>query len=150
MDKIKVLWMNNGEEDIYTVISDALEYGIEIINCKNFTECRKLLSSINNYDIKYDAVILNAFCKMINELPKPDQLDCAIDWLEVNCSRIPWFVVNTKTDMERRDKTILNTTLKSRSSKMYLAFESKWELFDNIRERVEMLPHRKYAKELFV
>lgn len=142
--------MNNGEEDVFSVISDALEYGIEIIICKNFTECRNLLSSSNSYDLEYDAVILNAFCKMINELPKPDQLDCAINWLEGNCSRIPWFVVNTKTDMERRDKTVLNRTLKSRYSKMYLANESKWELFDKIRERVELLPHRKYAKELCV
>jgi len=150
MDKIKVLWMNNGEDDVYSVIPDAKEYGIEIDACKNFTECRRILSSQPNHNLKYDAVIINSFCRIVNEYPKTDNLEFALEWLKEKCSRIPWFVLNTREDMERKDKTKLTTTLKPWSAKLYSISQSKWMLFDDICEKVYSLPYHKYSKELYV
>ncbi len=150
MDKIKVLWMNNGEDDVYSVIPDAIEYGIEIETCTNFTTCRRLLSSDNERKVQYDAVLVNASCQMLSERPKIDNLSIALDWMKRVCPRIPWFVINSETSLDRRDKGNLTKTLKPYSGSLYSIQESKLklELFDGIHEKTYFLPHRRFAKEL--
>ena len=57
MDKIKVLWMNNGDESLLDYIGDTSHYNISITACDDVAECKELLEEKAN---EWDAIMLNA------------------------------------------------------------------------------------------
>ena len=48
MDKMKVLWMNNGDESLLDYIGEASHYNITITTCNDVAECRECLMLIIN------------------------------------------------------------------------------------------------------
>ena len=60
MNKIKVLWMNNGDVELEEFAEKGKDYNLSITTCRCMTDCRHILNDINN---RWDAVILNAEVK---------------------------------------------------------------------------------------
>ena len=63
MDKMKVLWMNNGDESLLDYIGEASHYNITITTCNDVAECRELLEGKAS---EWNAIMLNADYKWKN------------------------------------------------------------------------------------
>jgi len=142
MDKIKVLWMNNGDEDLLKYVSIGKNYNMEITTCKCMTDCRHYLADKNN---RWDAVILNAEIKNFpDEKPNVTNLYKAVDVIK-NRKAIPWFLVTTKGI---RNKAVILGVLSDKERYYNIMTEYK-ELFEVIRIKVSSSPHNyvldKYA-----
>lgn len=151
MGKIKVLWMNNGEEATVPYIAEASDYHIQIETCKTWTICRNILSDNNvQSENRFDAVIINVYCKTFErETPSILNLGNAIKWLENNCPRLPHFVINTKETIRKMDSDFLNLSLGAKN-KCFSLSNSIGVLFESIFEEVTNLPQWKYEKELAI
>lgn len=151
MENIKVLWMNNGEEATIPYVAAALDYHIQIETYKTWAICRDVLSrnSTQNKNV-FEAIILNAHCKTLdNQVPNVLNLGLAIKWLERNCKRLPYYVVNTNKALGKADSKLLKISLGSKN-KCYSLKEPINELFECIYDEVINLPHRKYEKEIAI
>lgn len=92
MGEINVLWMNNGDVELYEYIEKGEAHHLSITTCLCMTDCRHKLDDKN---IRWDAVILNAEVKKIpNEIPTVKHLPNAAD--EIKRRKIPLFVVTSK------------------------------------------------------
>ena len=76
MDKIKVLWMNNGDSKSKFYIDNAKLEGIEITTCGNMEECRRELSHHNHK--RWETILLDA-CPIMtaNLLPNSHEIGTA-------------------------------------------------------------------------
>ena len=142
MDKIKVLWMNNGDEDLQKFVSIGKTYNLEITTCKCMTDCRHYLDDKEAY---WDAVILNAEIKYFpNDKPIVYNLYKAADEIKEK-KTIPWFVVITK---EIRNKATVMGVLPDKERYYNIMTEYK-ELFKVIQIKVNSSPQNyildKYA-----
>ncbi len=139
MDKIKVLWMNNGDESLLDYIELGNNYQIDITPCKCMTDCRHLL---NDLCTKWDAVILNAEVKNLpNEKPNTNNLYKAAN--DVKDKNIPWFVVITK---ELRNKAMILGVLPKDERYYNIQTEYK-ELFDVVRIKVSNNPKNRVLEK---
>ncbi len=132
MDKIKVLWMNNGDESLLEYVELGKNYQIDITPCKCMTDCRHLL---NDLCTKWDAVILNAEVKNFpNEKPNIINLYKAVD--DIKGKKIPWFVVTTK---KIKSKAMVIGVLPEKE-RFYNIQEEYIDLFDVICIKVSNNP----------
>lgn len=92
MDKINVLWMNNGDVELHEYIEKGEAHHLSITTCLCMTDCRHKLDDKNT---RWDAVILNAEIKILpNQIPEEMGLIKAAE--EVKNRNIPLFVVTSK------------------------------------------------------
>ena len=139
MDKIKVLWMNNGDESLLEYIELGKKCQIDITPCKCMTDCRHHLNDLCK---KWDAVILNAEVKNLpNEKPNANNLFKAAD--DVKDKNIPWFVVTTK---EFRNKAMILGVL-PKDEKYYNIQTEYKELFDVVHIKVSNNPKNRVLEK---
>ncbi len=92
MDKINVLWMNNGDVKLHDYPEKGIAYHLSITTCQCMTDCRHKMDDLNT---RWDAIILNAEVKILpNQIPNELDLIKVVD--EVKVRNIPWFVVTSK------------------------------------------------------
>ena len=131
MDKIKVLWMNNGDESLLEYIELGKNYQIDITPCKCMTDCRHLL---NDLCAKWDAVILNA---KINDLPKEKPSVYKLNQAYNDVSKyVPCFVVIPNEHINKA--SLLNSIPKG--ERYYNLEEEHKDLFDAIFIKVSNNP----------
>ena len=129
MDKIKVLWMNNGDESLWAFVTNSCLQELNIVVCNTMKECKNKLHKDN-----WDAIILNAEPKrMETEIPQIKNLrDVYIDLLKV-CNS-PIFVVTANESIERIDKEIARNLSGNR---FYELKKSSSKLCEDIKTEVE-------------
>lgn len=131
MNKIKVLWMNNGDESLLEYIELGKNYQIDITPCKCMTDCRHHL---NDLCAKWDAVILNA---KINDLPKEKPSVYKLNQAYIDVSKyVPCFVVIPNEHINKA--SLLNSIPKG--ERYYNLKEEHKNLFDAIRIRISNNP----------
>ena len=92
MDKINVLWMNNGDVELHEYIAKGEAHYLSITTCLCMTDCRHKL---DDKKTRWDAVILNAEIKILpNQIPEEMGLIKAAE--EVKNRNIPLFVITSK------------------------------------------------------
>ena len=132
MDKIKVLWMNNGEDGLQQYVELAKDYDLEITTCKCMIDFRH---TFNDKYTRWDAVMINHKVKESPDLEaKFAGLYSAIDLVK---NKKPFFVV-TLSDI--RNKAALMGVLTS-NERYYNISNSSQELFNAIRIKVNNSPH---------
>lgn len=129
MDKIKVLWMNNGDESFWAFVTNSNLQKLNIVVCNTTKECKNKLQKDN-----WDAIILNAEPKrMESEIPQIKNLrDVYIDLLKVSNS--PIFVVTTNESIKRIDKGLARNLSGNR---FYELQKSSSQLYEDIKEEVQ-------------
>ena len=147
MDKIKVLWMNNGDEDLNVISKDACCVGICLQTCLNMGDFRKHLSNGNFKE--WQAVMVNADYKLYVKrekkyIRKVNNLDDDIRQI-IRENGIPCFVV---TDNDKVNPAV-KLAFKSFTKEFFLLQNSKY-LFERIKSEVneapEMIIRKKYAR----
>ena len=59
MEKVKVLWIDNDDENLYHIVEEAKANGIEIESCHSMQAC---LRKLGNNENMWDAIIISAAC----------------------------------------------------------------------------------------
>ena len=152
MEMIKVLWVNNGKDELLSFLSNANERGIEIHTCKSMRECCAHLT--NNNGERWDAVMLNYNAQLENEKPNPNAYNfgTAIGQL-ADFPKIPNFVVCDET-LNKINEEIIKGILNGykKEPKIYSLSDPSSSLIDDIITRVENAPdyfvRKKYKNEL--
>ena len=141
MDKIKVLWMNNGEDGLLDYIGEASYYNISITTCDDVVECKELLEGRPN---ERDAILLNAdFVRETKKGIKNRGINRYDDIIpKINNACIPLFVV---TDNEKLAPTA-KFIHKSYAPQIYKLTEIQ-KLFIKIVEEVSNAPEFKIRKK---
>ena len=147
MEKINVLWMNNGKDELLSFLSNANERGIEIHTCKSMRECCEHLENKNAEQL--DAVLLNYNARLDKETPNADNFGTAIGQLE-DFPKIPYFVVCDET-LERFYEKVIKGILKIHQieePKIYILPNSVSSLIDDIFARLNN-SHEYYVKKKY-
>ena len=142
MDKIKVLWMNNGDEELLQYVEFGKIYSLDITTCNCMTDCRHYLDDRNVY---WDAVMLNAEIKISpNGKPSVNYLYQAADDIKER-KVLSWFIVTTK---EFKNKAAVMGVLPPKERFYNIKTEYR-NLFEVIRIKVNSNPKnfvlKKYA-----
>ena len=127
MNKIKVLWMNNGDESLMAFVQNTDLRNLDITTCKNMKECRSKLHA------KWDAIIMNSEPKLENEKPKSQNLRTAYKQVEKSTDAPIYIVTANKVidEWEKRDATFLS------ENKFYELQKSSSELYEAIKVEIE-------------
>ena len=147
MDKIKVLWMNNGGEVLNVISQDARCVGICLQTCLDMGDFKKHLSNGNFKE--WQAVMVNADYKLY--VKKEEKYRRKVNILDDDIRQIirengmPCFVV---TDNEKVNSAV-KLAFKSFTKEFFLLQDSK-HLFESIKSEVdkapEMIIRKKYAR----
>ena len=103
MDKIKVLWMNNGNSKSKIYIDNAKHEGIEISTCNNMEECRRELSNHNHK--KWEIILLDA-CPVMTANLLPNSHDIWEAYKQLPFNEIPSFIVTCENEMDTIEENI--------------------------------------------
>ena len=107
MDKIKVLWMNNGEECQDSFTMQAMTYNIEIETCSNIAECTDILSNSKN---KYNALMLSIDYEIkegrLKGRRKTSSFD--IEFIQNTIKDLPYYLVTDSEELCRGTKTFID------------------------------------------
>lgn len=136
MENIKVLWMNNGDESLLHFIEDGKSHGLDIFTCRNITEC---FIKLNSNIASWEAIIINADCRIREEKPKIGNLSNAIKRLRTNYRDIPRFVAVNDEKLTYNVRTRLKDILEE-EEEYGLLQPSASSLFESIRTKVDNTP----------
>ncbi|MEI7504282.1 MAG: hypothetical protein WCJ61_13460 [Paludibacter sp.] len=141
MKRFNVLWIDDDPSESF--LNEAYEYGldIDVKTCHNDG-----IAALKNPNNSYDAIILDANCKITNEESEKPSLDSLTESiLEVHfyCTAsqlIPWFVY-TGGGYEGFDN--LESRISSKrlwdDRKYYKKPIQRYELFDNLKKAIEAI-----------
>lgn len=151
MSKYKVLWIDDEPNEEF--MNEAYEYGLDIENAKCHDKGMILLKDTNKH---WDAVILDAYCKITDEqteTPSLASLTESIGSIQEYCFKtrfIPWFVYTSGTyeGFESLDNQI--SKKREWDDRSYYSKPSqRYDLFNKIKEAADsqLATHlkRKYA-----
>ena len=143
MDKIKVLWMNNGDKSLNDFCQNVDSFGIDLQTCSDMGKFRMHLSD-DNFK-KWQAVIVNVDYKVSDKkkkiIRKVNNLDDGIrQIIRENC--IPCFLV---TDNEKVNPAV-KAAFKSFAKEYFLLQESE-RLFAKIESEVSKSPEMRIRKK---
>ena len=141
MDKIKVLWMNNGDKSLLTFIKSTNLNNLSITTCNNMKECRNRLSGYTHEN--WDAIILNAEPKMEEETPKSQNLSSAFLQI-VKISDTPIFVVTGKRQVSKWDK---REAIRLSGGRFYELQKASAQLYEDIIAEIENTEEYRIRKE---
>ena len=129
MDKIKVLWMNNGDESLWDFVANSSLKNLNILNCNTTKECKQKI-----YQENWDAIILNAEPKRIeNEIPQVKNL--RNEYFEViKVCNSPIFIVTANETISAFDKQM---TQHLSGNRFYELHNSSEQLYEDIKAEVE-------------
>jgi len=148
MEKVKVLWIDNGDENLYHIVEEAKANGIEIESCYSMQAC---LRKLGNNENMWDAIIISAACRVDMERPKIGNMGVVVKKLRTSYRDIPRFVVFNKEKLNYYDHTRVNDVLEE-GEEYHVLLPSATPLFEAIRLRVTSNPEakvrKKYANEL--
>ena len=131
MDKIKVLWMNNGDESQITFFESTPLKNLLITTCCNMKECRKRLAN-HNQEV-WEAVILDVTPRMDN-ISKDESPSLRDAYFQIyDQSGPPIFVVSNNMEINPIERKIA-TTLSGK--RFYMLQESAQKLYDDIVKAV--------------
>ena len=131
MDKIKVLWMNNGDESLWAFVTNSNLRHFDITTCRNMKECRNRLSSYNHEE--WDAIMLNAEPKMDEEIPTFQNLSKAFVQV-VKATEAPVFIVTTS---ERLNEWYRSEAKNLSDGRFYELQKSSSQLYEVIKAEIE-------------
>ena len=129
MEKIKVLWMNNGDESYKTFVTNSSLQNLIIVESATTRECRQKTNQEN-----WDAVVLNAEPKrMENEIPQIRNL--RNEYLEmIRVCNFPIFIVTANKTISNVEKLIAQNLS---GNKFYELPTSSEQLYEDIKAEVE-------------
>jgi len=136
--RINVLWIDDDPSDSFQ--DAAYEEQIDITVAKFVIAAKKMLEDRTK---KWDAIILDANCKIYseNEAPNIDALAEAIDLVGPYQDKIPWFVYTGGTyEGISSLKHIIKSSRQWDDRKYYHKGTDMDALFDNIKKAVSMSP----------
>ncbi len=141
MDKIKVLWMNNGDESLLDYIGDTSCFNIMLTTCHNVADCERILKDKHK---EWNAIMLNADFK---RKTKKDGIKRSINRYDdiipkINEACLPLYVVTDNEKLASLTKYIHREYAKT----IYLLNE-KQLLFGKIVEDVNNTPEFKIRQK---
>ena len=140
MDKIKVLWMNNGDEGQQLLIEKGRAYHLFITASQCMTDCYHKLDDVNT---KWDAVVLNAEVKTISPNSAPSAIELIKAASNVSKKKLPWFVVTSK--VIENPAMVINVLPEG---ERYYNIKDEYDiLFDAIRTKVSNNPRNVVRKK---
>ncbi len=126
MEKIKVLWMNNGDESYKAFVTNSNLKNLAITFCDNVKESEQRIKEDN-----WDAIILDAEPKrMRNEIPHVNNLFDEYIKLKSENRLIPIFVATANTSIDDWNKRIAK-------DHFYELPTSSEQLYEDIKAEVE-------------
>ena len=127
MDKIKVLWMNNGDEGFLSFIEGTPLNNFLITTCCNMKECRLRLANHNQE--AWEVVIINAEPRMDNvSEPKVGNLRNAYFQIYDKYGP-PVYIVSNNKEMNYIDRQVATALSGNR---FYMLQETTQQLYDEI------------------
>lgn len=144
MDKIKVLWMNNGDESLWTFVANSSLQNLNIVSCDATTECRNKLR--HEY---WDAIFLNAEPKMISKDQNPDIRNLHMAYMETvkYAKEMPIFVVTANKLIDDANKMMARVIS---GGKFYVLQDSSSQLYEDVKAEVENNADYRIRKEFEV
>ena len=137
MDKINVLWMNNGDESLVRFVEGATNFNIDISTCSSMAACMESIDdACNNWDVV-----------MINETYQGKKGKRHLNSIEENFKEktkakcISCFIVTDKESFN----PMIKFSLKSYTQEFY-SLRKKEELFRNIIAAPESNLRKKYSE----
>ncbi|MBR3455471.1 MAG: hypothetical protein IKH26_09125 [Bacteroidaceae bacterium] len=148
MNKINVLWMNNGDESLNQYAEEASIYNINIITCNNEADCKILLEDKSNV---WDAIMINAEVKLTANLkPSIDHLGTIVKVVRDNCKDHPCYIVTTDVKLDNNnnfERKIINGIIQTGKEEFYvLKNENLCVFFESILRRVNNNPEYNVRK----
>ena len=142
MDKIKVLWMNNGNSMSKHYIDNAKLEGIEISTCSNMVECRRELSNHNQK--KWEIILLDE-CPVMsaNLLPNSHEIGNAYKQLP---NSIPIFIVTCENEIDPIEE-IVAKRIAGENRFIYIQHSEKFlyrEIKNVVNENEDYLIRKQY------
>ena len=141
MDKIKVLWMNNGDESLHTFSLKASDNYIMVETCQSIAKCAEMLSSQHS---KWHVLLLNIDYEIkegrLKGTRKTNSID--IDFINNKVKGTPYYLV---TDGEKLSRSA-NTLVKLIKKKVYYLKKEADLLFQRIKLDYEQLIPVRYEK----
>jgi len=140
MDKIKVLWMNNGEESLLNYIEEEFCQNIELTTCCDVVSCKRLLEDNN---IGWNAIMLNADFKRQtkNGIKRSiNKYDDIIPIIKGEC--LPLYVVTDNEQLASTTKFVHKSY-----AKIFYQLNEQKRLFGQIIEDVSNTPEYKIRQE---
>lgn len=131
MDKIRVLWMNNGKEDLLTFARKTDLCNLDITTCNNMKECRSRLSNYNHEN--WDAILLNSEPRLESETPQSQNLSTAFLQVVKNTDA-PIFVVTVNENVNKWDK---REAIRLSGGRFYELQKSSSQLYEDIKTEIE-------------
>lgn len=144
MDKIKVLWMNNGEESYKAFITKSSLNNFNIATCSTSTECTKKIKREN-----WDAILLDAKPKRTEwEVPQSNNLcEVYLDIMKACNHSIPVFIVAIDFLTDKLHREIARKISGDRFYELQTSFS---QLYEDIKTEVEnnenYVLRKKYGK----
>ena len=130
MDKIKVLWMNNGSSMSKPHIDNAKLEGIEIFTCSNMDECRRELSNHNQK--KWEIILLDECPVMAaNLLPNSHEIGRAYRQIP---NSIPTFIVTCENKIDTIEEIVAKRI--AGENRFYYLQHSEKSLYKEIKKVV--------------
>ena len=137
MDKIKVLWMNNGDEILDAFLVQASENNIIIETCKSMAKCKELLSCQ-----KWHALILNIDYEVKEGRSKGKRKSNSIDYdfIRDSIRDIPYYLVTDGEEGSTNDIVMFT------KKEVYYIKEEMDSLFSKIKLDYNQLISVRYEK----
>lgn len=126
MNKIKVLWMNNGDESLMTFVQNTDLHNLDITTCKNMKECRRRLLE------DWDAIIMNSAPRLENEIPKTQNLRTAYIQI-IKITNAPIFIVTANEEFNEVTK---HEAISLSENRFYELQKSSSELYEAIKVEI--------------
>ena len=137
MEELKVLWMNNGDDNIQKYVVLGKKYNINITTCGCMRDCRHKLDNVLE---SWDAVMLNMEVKTTSCNVKASSKGL-LDAIQ-SIKGIPCFIVTAENQIDEIAKCILE----AHNKEPYFLNNETEVLFEHIRIEVSKSLERRYAK----
>ena len=106
MDKIKVLWMNNGEECQDSFVICTSTYNMEIETCSSIADCKDMLSSSKG---KYNVLLLSIDYEVKEGRQRGERKTSSfdIDFIKKTIEDLPYYLVTDSKELSEATETFI-------------------------------------------
>lgn len=107
MDKIKVLWMNNGEDCQDSFSTYTSTYNMEIEMCSSIADCKDMLSSSKGM---YNVLLLSIDYEVKEGRQKGKRKTSSFDigFIQETIKDLPYYLVTESKELSRSTKTFIS------------------------------------------
>ena len=124
MDKIKVLWMNNGEDcqDSFSIYTST--YNMEIEMCSSIADCKDMLSSSKGM---YNVLLLSIDYEVKEGRQRGERKTSSfdIDFIKKTIEDLPYYLVTDSKELSEATETFIRFLVRKEHLQFSTNIESK-------------------------